>query len=87
MGQWIRGGARSGRPLIHRPVASKRIGRSNHRLDQPSRAVLVPGNRFEMLECRAAKEAVLAHDLDVLAQHIWGSACAGPFAADALSTK
>ena len=56
--------------------------------------MLVPGNRFEMLECRAAKEAVLAHDfdvpppstggLDVLAQHIWGSACAGPFAADAL---
>ena len=66
----------------------QRIGRANHRLDQPSRAVLVPANRFEMLECRAALEAV--HDgtldgvperpggLDVLAQHILGIACSRP---------
>src|SRR3546814_17389234 len=32
----------------------QRIGRANHRLDRPSRAVLVPANRFETLECRAA---------------------------------
>ena len=36
----------------------QRIGRANHRLDQPSRAVLVPGNRFEFLEATAAKDAV-----------------------------
>ncbi|WP_455722219.1 ligase-associated DNA damage response DEXH box helicase [Xanthobacter autotrophicus] len=72
----------------------QRIGRANHRLDEPSRAVLVPANRFEVLECRAALEAVAigAQDtpperlgaLDVLAQHILGMACAAPFAADAL---
>ncbi|GAB4370204.1 MAG: ligase-associated DNA damage response DEXH box helicase [Kiloniellaceae bacterium] len=72
----------------------QRIGRANHRLDQPSRALLVPANRFEVLECRAALEAVRARSLDgdpprpggldVLAQHILGTACAGPFAADDL---
>ena len=36
----------------------QRIGRSNHRLDEPSEAVLVPANRFEVLECRAAIDAV-----------------------------
>ncbi len=66
----------------------QRIGRANHRLDQPSRAVLVPANRFEMLECRAALEAVREGTLDgiperpggldVLAQHILGIACSGP---------
>ena len=29
----------------------QRIGRANHRLDEASRALLVPGNRFEVLEC------------------------------------
>jgi ATP-dependent Lhr-like helicase len=72
----------------------QRIGRANHRLDTPSRALLVPGNRFEVLECRAALEAVgelsldgdppAAGGLDVLAQHIMGTACAGPFEADRL---
>jgi ATP-dependent Lhr-like helicase len=72
----------------------QRIGRANHRLDQPSRALLVPANRFEVLECRAALAAVRAGTLDgppprpgaldVLAQHILGTACSGPFAADAL---
>ena len=67
----------------------QRVGRANHRLDEPSRALLVPGNRFEVLECRAAIDAAAAgaHDtqytrtgaLDVLAQHVWGTACAGPF--------
>lgn len=72
----------------------QRIGRANHRLDDPSRALLVPSNRFEMLECRAALDAVAeaAQDspgprigaLDVLAQHILGRACAEPFEADSL---
>ncbi|MGQ9369928.1 ligase-associated DNA damage response DEXH box helicase [Azospirillum sp. A39] len=72
----------------------QRIGRANHRLDEPSRALLVPANRFEVLECRAAADAVAAHDLDaapprpggldVLAQHVLGMACAGPFHPDDL---
>ncbi len=67
----------------------QRIGRANHRLDQPSRALLVPGNRFEFLEATAAKEAVdegqrdgedfRRGGLDVLAQHVMARACAGPF--------
>jgi ATP-dependent Lhr-like helicase len=72
----------------------QRVGRANHRLDLPSRALLVPANRFEVLECRAAIEAVRdgALDgepprpgaLDVLAQHLLGMACARPFDADAM---
>jgi len=72
----------------------QRIGRANHRLDEPSLALLVPANRFEVLECHAARAAVLAGELDgerlrpggldVLAQHILGTACAAPFDADAL---
>jgi len=72
----------------------QRIGRANHRLDEPSQAVLVPANRFEVLECAVAIEAVAegAQDtppprrgaLDVLAQHVLGCACGAPFAADAL---
>jgi len=72
----------------------QRIGRANHRLDEPSRALLVPGNRFEYLECRAATEAVHERSfdadpsgpggLDVLAQHILGMACSAPFTADDL---
>lgn len=66
----------------------QRIGRANHRLDQPSRAILVPGNRFEFLEATAAKDAVdegqrdgedfRPGGLDVLAQHVMGCACAAP---------
>ncbi len=72
----------------------QRIGRANHRLDEPSRGVLVPANRFEVLECRAAIDAVAenAQDtpplrtgaLDVLAQHVLGCACGAPFHADEL---
>ncbi len=72
----------------------QRIGRANHRYNAPSRAVLVPANRFEVLECRAALDAVRAHDLDgeprgpgpldVLCQHILLVACAGSFDAGAL---
>ncbi|MES2054614.1 MAG: DNA ligase-associated DEXH box helicase, partial [Pseudomonadota bacterium] len=72
----------------------QRIGRSNHRLDEPSEAVLVPGNRFEYLEARAALDAVEAGELDpdifrpggldVLAQHIMACACAAPFTETAM---
>ena len=67
----------------------QRIGRANHRLDLPSRALLVPGNRFEFLEAMAARDAVdegqrdgedfRPGGLDVLAQHVMAVACAGPF--------
>ncbi len=72
----------------------QRIGRAGHRLDTASRAVLVPGNRFEFLEAMAAKDAVdegqrdgedfRPGGLDVLAQHVMACACAGPFHEDAL---
>lgn len=72
----------------------QRIGRANHRLDEPSRALLVPASRFEMLECQAAREAVAdnAFDwepvhigtLDTLAQHVMGVACSEPFDMQAL---
>ncbi|MEP5730597.1 MAG: ligase-associated DNA damage response DEXH box helicase [Sulfitobacter sp.] len=72
----------------------QRIGRANHRYNAPSKALLVPANRFEVVECVAALDAVLAGDLDgdprgpgprdVLCQHILITACAGPFDADAL---
>ena len=42
----------------------QRIGRANHRLDEPSRAMLVPANRFEVLECIAAQDALAEHTLD-----------------------
>jgi ATP-dependent Lhr-like helicase len=67
----------------------QRIGRANHRLDEPSRAILVPASRFEMLECRAAADAVAENALDgdpirtgaldVLAQHVMGCAVSEPF--------
>src|ERR1051326_7445835 len=40
------------------------IGRANHRLEDPSRGILVPANRFEVLECRAAIGAVADHAQD-----------------------
>jgi ATP-dependent Lhr-like helicase len=75
----------------------QRIGRANHRYDAPSKALLVPGNRFEYLECRAAIEAIAQGErdgdalrpggLDVLAQHILSVACAGPFDAATLHAE
>jgi ATP-dependent Lhr-like helicase len=72
----------------------QRIGRANHRLEEPSRGILIPANRFEVLECRAAIGAVADHAqdtpplrtgaLDVLAQHVLGSACGEAFDADLL---
>ncbi len=71
----------------------QRVGRANHRMDEASRAVLVPANRFEVLECEAAMLGVAARELDgdpprpggldVLAQHLLGMACAAPFLPDA----
>ena len=73
---------------------AQRIGRSNHRMDEPSKAILVPANRFEIMECQAALDAnYLGHQdtpalrdgaLDVLAQHVLGMAVAQPFFADDL---
>jgi ATP-dependent Lhr-like helicase len=67
----------------------QRIGRANHRLDEPSEAIVVPGNRFEYLEGRAALDAIEEGELDteafrpgaldVLAQHVMAAACAAPF--------
>ncbi len=72
----------------------QRIGRANHRLDEPSRAVLIPGNRFEYLEAQAAHDAVMAGERDmeafrpgardVLAQHVMALACAGPLEPESL---
>ncbi len=72
----------------------QRIGRANHRYNAPSKALLVPANRFEVVECKAALSAVKDRALDgeprgpgprdVLCQHILLRACAGPFSADAL---
>ncbi|SMC80999.1 ATP-dependent helicase Lhr and Lhr-like helicase [Primorskyibacter flagellatus] len=72
----------------------QRIGRANHRYNAPSKALLVPANRFEVVECVAALEAAKEHDLDgetrgpgprdVLCQHILIAACSGPINADAL---
>jgi ATP-dependent Lhr-like helicase len=72
----------------------QRIGRANHRMDEPSKGVLVPANRFEVLECRAALDAIAenAQDtpplrtgaLDVLAQHVLGCACGEAFRSDEL---
>ncbi len=42
----------------------QRIGRANHRYNAPSKALLVPANRFEIVECVAALEAAKARELD-----------------------
>ncbi|MDQ0392579.1 ligase-associated DNA damage response DEXH box helicase [Labrys monachus] len=75
----------------------QRIGRANHRLDEASQAVLVPTNRFEVLECLAAVDAAHAGEqdtpvartgaLDVLAQHVLGAACGMPFRSEDLHAE
>lgn len=72
----------------------QRVGRANHRMDEASEAVLVPANRFEVIECVAARQAIAAQELDgdpprpggldVLCQHILAVAVAGPFLPDDL---
>ena len=66
----------------------QRIGRSNHRFDVPSKALLVPANRFEALECHAALiaigrgildgEEIGAGSQDVVIQYIVNCACGEP---------
>ena len=75
----------------------QRIGRANHRLDEPSKGIITPGNRFEYLEARAAVDAVEDGELDpeifrpgaldVLAQHILAMAVAAPFQQEELLTE
>ncbi len=70
----------------------QRVGRANHRMDEASQAILVPANRFEVLECEAAILGVAARELDgdpprsggldVLAQHLLCLACSAPFLPD-----
>jgi ATP-dependent Lhr-like helicase len=65
----------------------QRIGRANHTYNAPSKAIIVPANKFEIIECQAALEAVKDRDLDgeparsesldVLCQHILLIACSG----------
>ena len=72
----------------------QRIGRANHTYSAPSKALVVPANRFEVVECMAALAAVREADLDgeprgraprdVLCQHILIRACRGPFDATTL---
>jgi len=72
----------------------QRIGRSNHKINLHSRAILVPTNKFEYIECKACINAVAEFDieevavkdgsLDVLAQHICGVASSEPFNLDIL---
>jgi ATP-dependent Lhr-like helicase len=72
----------------------QRIGRANHRLDEPSKGIIVPGNRFEYLEARAALDAIDDGELDpevfrpgaldVLAQHLLAMAVAAPFQQEGL---
>ncbi|MBM3617940.1 MAG: ligase-associated DNA damage response DEXH box helicase [Alphaproteobacteria bacterium] len=66
----------------------QRIGRSNHRMEEASKAILVPSNRFEVLECRAAIQAIargmldgaplLPGSQDVVVQYIINCACSEP---------
>jgi len=72
----------------------QRVGRANHRMDEASNAILVPANRFEVLECEAAILGVAARELDgdpprpggldVLAQHLLVLACSAPFMPDVI---
>lgn len=66
----------------------QRIGRSNHKVNMPSKAYLVPANRFELLECKAAITAIGQNQLDgelpaagsedVVIQFIMNQACSAP---------
>ena len=72
----------------------QRIGRSNHKVNVPSKAFLVPANRFEVLECEAAITAIAERHLDgdlplpgsqdVAIQYIMTAACSAPVTPDSL---
>lgn len=65
----------------------QRIGRSNHRMDEPSKAVLVPTNPLEAVECAVAIKAIeTGHrdgdayrrgSMDVVIQYLVNRACSG----------
>ena len=67
----------------------QRIGRANHSHSGVSKALIVPANRLEVLECLMALEAIYENKLDselqtsipldVICQHLLLVACAGPF--------
>ncbi|MEL6687925.1 MAG: ligase-associated DNA damage response DEXH box helicase [Pseudomonadota bacterium] len=66
----------------------QRIGRSNHRIDEASKAILVPTNPLEVVECDVAIEAIRdghrdgdeysSGSMDVVVQYLVNRACAGP---------
>ncbi|GHA95167.1 DNA ligase-associated DEXH box helicase [Algimonas arctica] len=66
----------------------QRIGRSNHRIDEASKAILVPTNPLEVVECDVAIKAIAdGHRdgeaygpgaMDVVVQYIVNRACSGP---------
>jgi len=66
----------------------QRIGRSNHRIDEASKAVLVPTNPLEVVECDVAIEAIRGGHrdgdnygpgaMDVVVQYLVNRACGGP---------
>lgn len=66
----------------------QRIGRSNHRIDEASKAILVPTNPLEVVECDVAIQAIrdghrdgedyTAGSMDVVVQYLVNRACAGP---------
>ena len=67
----------------------QRIGRSNHRIDEPSEALMVPCNPLEAVECAVAIDAIgkgqrdgedyAEGAMDVAVQYIVNRACAGKF--------
>ncbi|MEM7728548.1 MAG: ligase-associated DNA damage response DEXH box helicase [Pseudomonadota bacterium] len=66
----------------------QRIGRSNHRIDEASKAILVPTNPLEVVECDVAIQAIRdghrdgdeygSGSMDVVVQYLVNRACAGP---------
>ncbi len=72
----------------------QRTGRSNHKYDKISRAILIPTNKFEYLECKAIQKLIYSKKFDsidekngakdVLCQHILLVACHSSFCPDYL---
>lgn len=66
----------------------QRIGRSNHRIDEASKAILVPTNPLEVVECDVAIQAIAdghrdgdAYSdgaMDVVVQYLVNRGCGGP---------
>ncbi|MGB6228839.1 MAG: ligase-associated DNA damage response DEXH box helicase [Litorimonas sp.] len=65
----------------------QRIGRSNHRIDEASKAILVPTNPLEVVECDVAIQAIRdghrdgddysTGSMDVVVQYLVNRGCAG----------